>query len=80
MRDAIELEWEGIPSVVIIAEPLVGSAEAMKRVSGVPDYEYVVVPNTIGGLSRDELRQRAREIAPRLLDLLTDGREQTGHQ
>ena len=73
MRDAIELEWEGIPTVAIIAEPLVGSAEAMKRVSGVPDYEYVVVPHPTGGLDRDHLRQRAREIAPRLLELLTTG-------
>lgn len=71
MRDCIELEWAGVPSVAIIAEPLVGSAEAMKRVSGVPDYDYVVVPFPVGGLSREMLQLRAREIAPKIIHLLT---------
>ncbi len=71
MRDAIELEWDGIPSVAIIAEPLVGSAEAMKRVSGVPDYDYVVVPYPVGGLSREQLQARAKEIVSKITDLLT---------
>ncbi len=74
MRDAIELEWSGVPSVAIIAEPLVGSAEAMKRLSGVPDYEYVVVPFPVGGLDGERLRARAREIAPRIIGLLTASR------
>jgi hypothetical protein len=72
MRDAIELEWDGIPSVAIIAEPLVGSAEAMKRVSGVPDYDYVVVPYPVGGLSREQLQVRAKEIVSKVIDLLTE--------
>ncbi|MBI3742757.1 MAG: hypothetical protein HY261_00515 [Chloroflexi bacterium] len=71
MRDAIELEWAGVPSVAIIAEPLVGSAEAMKRLSGVPDYEYIVVPFPVGGLSREQIEARAKEIAPAVIRLLT---------
>lgn len=71
MRDCIELEWAGVPSVAIIAEPLVGSAEAMKRVSGVPDYEYIVVPYPVGGLTREQLQARAREITPKVIQLLT---------
>jgi len=71
MRDAIELEWSGVPSVAIIAEPLVGSAEAMKKLSGMPDYPYVVVPYPVGSLSPEEIRTRAKEITPRIIELLT---------
>ena len=74
MRDTIELEWEGVPSVAIIAEPLVGSAEAMRRLSGNPDIEYVVVPYPVGSLTEDELRARARAITPRILGLLIHGK------
>jgi len=71
MRDAIELEWSGVPSVAIIAEPLVGSAEAMKKLSGMPDYPYVVVPYPVGSLSPEEVRARAKDITPRIIELLT---------
>ncbi len=71
MRDAIELEWNGVPSVAIIAEPLVGSAEAMKKLSGMPDYPYIVVPYPVGSMSPEEIRNRAKEITPRIIELLT---------
>ena len=71
MRDAIELEWSGVPSVAIIAEPLVGSAEAMKKLSGMPDDPYVVVPYPVGSLSPEEIRTLAKEITPRIIELLT---------
>jgi len=44
MRDAIELEWNGIPAVSIVHESLVASAEAMCRMSKMDGYEMVVVP------------------------------------
>ena len=71
MRDAIELEWEGVPSAAVIAEPLTGSADAMKQVSGMPDYRYVIVPDPVGSLNPDQIRQRAKEITPQVLELLT---------
>jgi hypothetical protein len=43
LRDAVELEWAGIPSVAIIHESMAGTARAMALVSGMPDYEFVVV-------------------------------------
>jgi hypothetical protein len=43
LRDAVELEWAGVPSVAIIHESMEGSARAMAMVSGMPDYEFVIV-------------------------------------
>ena len=71
MRDALELEWAGVPSVAIIADALVGSAEAMKQISGMPDYEYAIVPYPVVDNTEHELRAKARTLAPRVVELLT---------
>ena len=38
------MEWVGIPSVAIVHEALAGSADAMKKMSRMPDYPYVKIP------------------------------------
>ena len=76
MRDAIELEWEGIPSASIIHEAVSGSAESMAKLSGVPDYPFVMAgyPYVPTGIwSDDEIRALAHEVAPGVLGLLTRG-------
>ena len=69
MRDAIELEWAGIPTAAIIHKAVRGSAEAMAKLSGVPDFPFVIVdypfiPTAIW--SKEEIRDLAREVAPRV--------------
>jgi len=73
MRDAIELEWAGIPSVAIIHEALAGSADSMKRLSGVKDYDYVEVkyPHIPTAVWTDEeARSIAKDLDPDLADLM----------
>ncbi|MBJ20690.1 MAG: hypothetical protein GY910_07815 [bacterium] len=74
MRDAIELEWAGIPTAAIIHKAVQGSAEAMAKLSGVPDFEFVIVdypyiPTALW--SKDEIRDLAREVAPQVRARLT---------
>ena len=74
MRDAIELEWAGVPSVAIVHEAVRGSAEAMAKLSGVPDYPFVGVdypwtPTAVW--SDEEIRELAKVVAPRVLARLT---------
>ncbi len=76
MRDAIELEWAGIPSVGIVHEAVRESAESMAKLSGLPDYPFLVtgypwVPT--GVWSDAEVEALAREVAPGVLGLLTRG-------
>ena len=74
MRDAVELEWAGIPSVAIIHESMAGTARAMARVSAMPDYAFVTVdyPHVpLAVWSPDEVRQVAKEVASAVADLLT---------
>ena len=42
VRDAMELEWEGIPSVALVHEDMLPAVRAMIRLAGMPDYRYVV--------------------------------------
>ena len=73
MRDAAELEWAGIPTVAVVHETMAGSARAMARVSGMPDYEFAVVGYPYAPLARwtpDEVVDVARLVAPAVLRLL----------
>ncbi len=73
MRDAIEMEWAGVPSVAIIHHAMSGSANSMRRLSGVPDYDFITVdyphiPTAVW--SDDEVREVAKEVAPKVVAAL----------
>ena len=74
MRDAVELEWAGIPSVAIIHESMAGTARAMASVSAMPDYPFVTVdyPHVpLGVWTPEEIREMAREVAKAVMAGLT---------
>ncbi|MSQ25996.1 MAG: hypothetical protein EXR49_06980 [Dehalococcoidia bacterium] len=74
MRDAIELEWAGIPTVALIHKAMSGSANSMKRLSGVPDYPYAVLDYPHVPLAKwdpVEVREIARKLAPQIIERLT---------
>lgn len=70
----MELEWAGIPSVAVVHQTMAGTARAMARVSGMPDYDYLTVdyPHVpLAIWTADEITEVAKELAPRILELLT---------
>ena len=74
----MELEWAGIPSVAIVHESMEGTARAMARVSGMPDYGFVTVgyPHIpLAVWTAAEIDEVARELAPKLIARLTAGPE-----
>jgi hypothetical protein len=76
LRDAIELEWAGIPTAAVIHRAVQGSAEAMAKLSGVPDFPFVIVdhpwiPTAVW--TKEEIRDLAREVAPKVRARLTAG-------
>ena len=74
MRDAVELEWAGIPSVAIIHESMAGTAGAMARVSAMPDYPFVTVgyPHMpLAVWTPDEMRDIARDVVAAVIERLT---------
>ena len=74
LRDSLELEWAGIPSVALIHEGLAGSARANARLSGMPDYQFITIPfpyATTGTWTDDEVLTLAAEITPAIVKHLT---------
>lgn len=72
MRDALEFEWHGIPSVAVIADALTGPADAMRRLSGMADHPYLVTAFPVGSLDDRAVRARARSHVDEVLALLCD--------
>lgn len=71
----MELEWAGIPSVAVVHNSMSGSAGAMARVSGMPDYPFLTVdyPHVpLAIWTPEEIAEVARDLAPRIVELLSD--------
>ena len=67
----MELEWAGVPSLALIHQAVRGSAESMAKLSGFPDYDFLVVdyPWTPTAVWTDEeVRDLARILAPKVLE------------
>jgi hypothetical protein len=76
LRDSVELEWAGIPSVAVVHQSMEGTARAMARVSGMPDYGFVTVdyPHIpLAVWTAEEIDDVARQLAPKLIARLTAG-------
>ncbi len=70
----MELEWKGIPSVAIVHRSMEGTAQAMARVSAMPDYGFVTVdyPHVpLAVWTPEEVCEVAREVAPLVRQRLT---------
>jgi len=70
----VELEWAGIPSVAVVHQAMYGSARAVSRISGMPDYPYLTVdyPHIPLAIWTDEeIAEVASDLAPKILELLT---------
>ena len=71
MLDGILLEKAGVPAASIITDLFVDTGEAMARSWGVPGYRFLTLLHPIANLAEFELGQRAREIVPKIVKLLT---------
>jgi hypothetical protein len=74
LRDAVELEWSGIPAVAVVHHAMFGSAQAIARISGMPDYPFLTVdyPHVpLAVWTDEEIDEVARDLAPRIVALLT---------
>ena len=59
VRDAVELESRGVPTVAVHTEAFMNSAVAHSAAFGRPDLQFVAVEHPIAAVSDDELKRRA---------------------
>jgi hypothetical protein len=70
VRDAIDFEAMGIPSAVVVADALLGPSDAMRRVSGLPEYPLLVTEFPVGSCTADELAVRADRLVDAMVSAL----------
>jgi hypothetical protein len=74
LRDSIEMEWAGIPSVAIVHEALSGSANSMRIISKMPEYPYLEVKfplPPVGAWTAEQIDELVDELLPQMIDQLT---------
>ena len=71
LRDAVELEDRGIPTVVIHTQAFRSAAQAHINSLGRPDFaRSVFVRHPIAALDPESVRQRVDEVMPEILGAL----------
>ena len=64
------MEKLGIPTASIVTHVFINTANAMTKMMGVPDFDYVVAQHPLSSLTDEEIRQRAIELAPEVERIL----------
>jgi len=70
LHDAIAAEKAGIPATAIITDRFRETAQVMARVSGMPDYPFVVIPHPISNNTEAILRAKAEDAVRQCLNIL----------
>jgi hypothetical protein len=75
VRDAVEMERLGIPSVAVCSKPFVASAADVADVHGYAFLPIASVPHPMARLTRDELRAEAAKAYPAIREALIKNSE-----
>lgn len=70
MHDGIEMEKLGIPTASIVTHVFINTANAMTRMMGVPDFQYIVAQHPLSSLTDEEVKARAQQLAPEVERIL----------
>ena len=72
VADGILFERAGVPAAVICSDAFVVTANAMAHMRGAPDYHFVVTEHPVAVLDAEQVRQRAKRLAPEVVSLVTE--------
>jgi hypothetical protein len=70
VHDGIEMEKLGIPTASIVTHVFINTANAMTRMMGVPDFQYIVAQHPLSSLTDAEIKERAVQLAPEVERIL----------
>ena len=76
MHDGIEMEKLGIPTASIVTHVFRNTANAMTRMMGVPDFDYIIAEHPLSSLTESEVKARAAQIAPEVERILLGGKKE----
>ena len=67
-----ELRKRGLITAVICSTPFEKLGRAQAKVLGVPDLPLVMIQHPLGGLAIDDVKARADQATPAVIELLRD--------
>ena len=67
-----ELRKRGLITAVICSTPFEKLGRAQAKVLGVPDLPLVMIQHPLGGLAIDDVKARAEQATPPVIELLRD--------
>ena len=68
------MEKLGIPTATIVTDVFNNTGRAMAKMMGVPDFTYGVTRHPLSSLIHEEIKERARELAPQVKQILLEGK------
>jgi hypothetical protein len=71
--DGLLFERRGVPAASIVTDLFDQTGRAMVMAWGVPSFKFLTMPHPTANLTEEELDQRARDIAPKVAQLLLQG-------
>jgi hypothetical protein len=72
VADGILFERAGLPAAVICSDAFVVTASAMAQMRGAPDYQFIVTEHPVAVLDAEQVRHRAKGLAPEVVSMLTE--------
>jgi hypothetical protein len=70
VADGTIFEKRGVVAASIVTHTFIRAANAMGKRNGFPDYSYAIMPNPIGNLHPDQIKQRAIDVLPQVLEII----------
>ena len=67
------MEKLGIPTASIITHVFKNTANAMTRMMGVPDFDYIIAEHPLSSLTDEQVKERAAQLAPEVERILLGG-------
>ena len=64
------MEKLGIPTASIITHVFKNAANAMTRMMGVPDFDYIIAEHPLSSLTDEQVKERAAQLAPEVERIL----------
>ena len=64
------MEKLGIPTASIITHVFQNTANAMTRMMGVPDFDYIMAEHPLSSLTDEQVKERAAQLAPEVERIL----------
>jgi len=71
VHDGIHGDKAGTPSITICTDAFAETSRAMAGIWGAPDYPVIITPHPVASLTRDQLRDRAKEMIEQIVSILT---------